>query len=90
MIVKAVSELACVIGSEVIVGGIVKGALDAQSNKALKACGKIASICVAGVVGTAAANYADEMIDNTVQAVEKITDRTKDGGGNAGAKERTQ
>lgn len=70
-IAKAVTELACMVGSEVIVGGIVKQSLNGNTNKILGACSKVASFAVAGVMGAAAGKYADEMIDQTVEMVTK-------------------
>lgn len=70
-IAKAVSELACMVGSEVIVSGIVKNSLNGTNNKILKGCGQVASFFVAGVMGVAAANYADETIDEAAETVTK-------------------
>lgn len=71
---KAVTELACMVGSEVIVGGIVKNSVNGNTNKVLSACSKVASFAVAGVMGAAASKYADEMIDQTVEMVTKAKD----------------
>lgn len=76
-IAKAVTELACMIGSEVIVGGIVKNSLNGNNNKVLTACSKVASFAVAGVMGAAAGKYADEMIDQTVDICKKAMDGMK-------------
>lgn len=71
-VIKALSELACVVGSEVIVGGIVKNATNPSANKILNACSKVATVCVAGVLGAAASEYADQMIDETADLVNKV------------------
>ena len=83
-IAKALSELACVVGSEVLVGGIVKQSLNANTNKVLKACGQVASFCFAGVIGTAAAKYADETIDEAVEMASKAVKGIKKAGGEDG------
>ena len=79
-ITKAVSEIACIVGSEVIVGEIVKNAFRSgrKMNKVLKTCSKVATVCVAGVLGTAAGKYADEQIDEISEAVKKLTSKAGD------------
>ena len=80
-IIKAVAEVACVVGSEVIVGGIVKNAASPSRNKALNACSKITTVCLAGVLGTAAGKYADESIDEIANTVKKLTSKESDSDG---------
>ena len=82
-IIKAVTEIACVVGSEVIVGGIVKNATSPSRNKALNACSKIATVFVAGVLGSAAGKYADDSIDEVVETVKKITKKEGEANGAA-------
>lgn len=71
-VVKALSELACVVGSEVIVGGIVKNTVNPSTNRILNTCSKVATVCVAGVLGAAASEYADRMIDETADLAKKV------------------
>lgn len=78
-VVKAVAEVACVVGSEVIVGGIVKN-VTPSTNKILAACSKVATVCVAGVLGAAASKYADDTIDEVVETVKKASNGLKKGG----------
>lgn len=78
-VIKSVTEIACVVGSEVIVGGIVKN-IPANSNKILAACSKVATVCVAGVLGTAASKYADEQIDEIAETIKKASAGLKKGG----------
>ena len=80
-IIKAVSEIACLVGSEVIVGSIVKTAAKPSTNKVLNTCSKIATVCVAGVLGEAAAKYADESIDEIAGAMKKLTDKAGEADG---------
>jgi len=77
--IKAVAEIACMVGSEVIVGGIVKNATP-STNKIFRACSKVATICVAGVLGTAASKYADDTIDEIADTVKKASAGLKKGG----------
>lgn len=71
-IIKAIAEISCLVGSEVIVGSIVKTAATPSKNKVLRACSEVATFCVAGVLGSAASKYADETIDEVAATVEKL------------------
>ena len=84
-IAKAVSEIACLVGSEVIVGEIVKNAFSGgkKVNKILDACTKVATVCVAGVLGSAAGKYADESIDEIAETVKKLTNKESEADGAA-------
>lgn len=77
--IKTVAEIACMVGSEVIVGGIVKNVAP-NSNKILAACSKVATVCVAGVLGAAASKYADDTIDEIAETVKKASAGLKRGG----------